>query len=340
MAAPTCFLICFMVLLSLAICSAQPIDVHTKPMEVDHHHNRKAHTLSNIDVQGIGAGGSDGGLGIVRGGFGIGGGGGGFGVGVGVGVGGGGFGIGIGGGVPGYNDPGYGSPIYIPGFDFPVYSPDCGYVCLANNPSGEITEFKISGLSHFTKPYRCRPGPNMRGDKDFNHELLLNFVSTMQDKHERLHYGGHGGDVGLRVGGARRLGFGRGTDTSDQYDNEDPGWSIEGCGYVCPGNSPSGGITEFHITGISHFSEPYRCSPDICDTEVCGEFLLRFVSPMHNKHENQHGHQSEKQDKHDNQHGHQSDQHDKHENQHGHQSEKQDKHDTPTWSSVRPARQT
>ncbi|KAG5622595.1 hypothetical protein H5410_007813 [Solanum commersonii] len=269
MAAPTCFLISFMVLLSLAICSAQPIDVHTKPMEVDHHHNHKAHTLSNIDVQGFGGGGSDGGSGIVRGGFGIGGGGG-FGVGVGVGGGGGGFGIGIGGGVPGY-----GSPIYIPGFDFPVYSPDCGF------------------------------------DKHEN-------------KHERLHYGGHGGDVGLRVGGARRLGFGRGTDTSDQYANEDPGWSIEGCGYVCPGNSPSGGITEFHISGLSHFSEPYRCSPDMCDTEECGEFLLRFVSPMHNKHENKHGHQSEKQDKHENQHGHQSDQQDKHENQHSHQSEQQE----------------
>ncbi|KAL3377272.1 hypothetical protein AABB24_003603 [Solanum stoloniferum] len=310
-----------------AICSAQPIDVHTKPMEVDHHHNHKAHTLSNTDVQGFGGGGSDGGSGIVRGGFGIGGGGG-FGVGGGGGGGGFGIGIGIGGGVPGYNDPGYGSPIYIPGFDFPVYSPDCGFVCLANNPSGEITEFKISGLSHFTKPYRCRQGPNMRGDKDFNHELLLNFVSTMQDKHEnkheRLHYGGHGGDVGLRVGGARRLGFGRGTDTSDQYANEDPGWSIEGCGYVCPGNSPSGGITEFHISGLSHFSEPYRCSPDMCDTEECGEFLLRFVSPMHNKHENKHGHQSEKQDKHENQHGHQSDQQDKHENQHSHQSEQQE----------------
>ncbi|TMW95354.1 hypothetical protein EJD97_009022 [Solanum chilense] len=301
MAAPTCLNICFMVLLSLAICSAQPI-------EVDHHHNHKAHALSNI------GGGSDGGLGI-------GGGGGGFGIGVGVGVGGGRFGFGIGGGVPGY----------IPGFDFPVYSPDCGYVCLVNNPSGEVTEFKISGLSHFTKPYRCRPGPNKRGDKDFNHELLLNFVSTMQDKQQDLHNGGHSGDVGHHVGGARRLGFGRGSsrgtggsDTSDQYATEDLGWSIEGCGYVCPGNSPSGGITEFHISGISHFSEPYRCSPDVCDTEECGEFLLRFVSPMHYKHENQHGHQSEQQEKHENKHGHQSDQHDKHENQHSHQSEKQE----------------
>ncbi|XP_055803573.1 anther-specific protein TA-29-like [Solanum dulcamara] len=290
MAAPTWFFISFMVLLSLAICSSQTIDVHTiKSKEADHHHH-KLTLLSNIDVQRFGGGrGGGGGFGIV--------GGGGFGIGIG---GDGRFGIDIGGVVPAYNDPGYGSPIYIPGFDFPIYSPACGYVCPANNPSGEITEFKISGLPHLTRPYRCRPGPNMRGDKDYNQELLLHFVSTMQDKHEnkqqRLHYGGHGGDAGHLVGGSRRLGFGRGSgssDTSDQYDTEDPGSIFDGCGYVCPGNSPSGGITEFHISGLSHFNGPYRCRQDMCDTEDCGEFLLHFVSPMHNKHENQHGHQSE-----------------------------------------------
>ncbi|KAK4347143.1 hypothetical protein RND71_033482 [Anisodus tanguticus] len=113
---------------------------------------------------------------------------------------------------PGYNVPGYGSPIYIPGFGVPVYSPGCGYVCPANNPSGEITELKISGLSHSTGPYRCRPGPNMHVNKDYTYELLPNFVSTMQDKHknkhEHLRHGEAGGGVGFSIGGSRRFGIG------------------------------------------------------------------------------------------------------------------------------------
>ncbi|KAJ8545538.1 hypothetical protein K7X08_018121 [Anisodus acutangulus] len=200
-----------MVLVSLAICSAQPVGAHTIKAKEAHHHNLKAH--SNIHTKGFGGGG----------GFGFGGGGG---------SGGGGFGIGVGGGRgsdgsntpnsgcnqpgcsdPGYNVPGYGSPIYIPGFGVPVYSPGCGYVCPANNPSGEITELKISGLSHSTGPYRCRPGPNMHVNKDYTYELLLNFVSTMQDKHknkhEHLRHGEAGGGVGLSIGGSRHFGIGR-----------------------------------------------------------------------------------------------------------------------------------
>ncbi|CAN4078947.1 unnamed protein product [Withania somnifera] len=407
MAVPTWVFTSFMVLLSLAVCSAQPIVLHRSKSKETDHHDHKAHTLSNINVEvfegggggGFGIGGSGGGgggfgVGIDIGGDGFGTGGsgggrGGFGDGVDMGGGGGGFGsnapwfgcnyrgcgvpafnvpgygspnyrpgFGVPGygspnyrpdfgvpaynipgydspihrpgygfpnyrpgfgvpdygspnyrpgfGVPAYNVPGYGSPIHRPGSGVPDYSPECGYVCPANNPSGEVTEFKISGLSHSTRPYRCRPGPNMHVNKNYNSELLLHFVSTVQDKHENkqqhLRYGGDRGYVNLHVGGNRRFGVGRGSGRGagsydvSEYDIVDPGYGFNqgyglpsGCGYICPGSGPSRAITAFHISGLSHFNGPYRCRADIRDSEDYDEFLLHFVSPMHNKHENQHG---------------------------------------------------
>ncbi|PHT55943.1 hypothetical protein CQW23_04429 [Capsicum baccatum] len=267
-----------------------PLDVRKIKSKETDHHSHKANTLSNVDVGGFGGIGGGGG-----------GGGGGFGIGIGIGGRGrgGGFGLGIYGGIPVYNVPGYGSPIYIPGLSFPVYPRGCGYVCPANNPTGEITALKISGLSHSTRPYRCRPGPNMAVNKDSNSELLLHFVDTVQDKHEHPRYGKHSEEVGLRVGGGRRLGFGRGNGRgTDDIDTSEynrygfnPGLS---CGYLCPRNSPYGGITDFHISGLSNFNGPYRCRPDMCDDVDCHEVLLHFVPLKHDKHESQHDHPVER----------------------------------------------
>ncbi|CAN4084048.1 unnamed protein product [Withania somnifera] len=376
MAASTWVLISFMVLLSLAICSAQPVGVfRIKSKETDHH-NHKAHTLSNINIEGFGVGGGGGfdiggdeirigGSGRARGGFGIdvdigSGGGGGIGVDIDIGDGGD-YGVpdynvpGYGPpnyrprfGVPDYNVPGYAPPNYRPGFRVPPYnipgyvspihrpdvgvpgySPDCGYVCPANNPRGEITEFKIVGLSDSTRPYRCRPGLNKRANKDYSSELLLNFVTTMQDKHKKkqhLRYEGDHGDVRLHVGRNRRFGMGRGSGRgagsyyTSEYAIDDPGYgSPSGCGYVCPGNGPSGANTVLHISGLSHFNGPYRCRSDICDSENCDEFLLHFASPMHNKDKNQHDHLVETSEEEEADH-----QSEEQEEEAGHQSEQQE----------------
>ncbi|MCE2055268.1 hypothetical protein HAX54_042313 [Datura stramonium] len=234
MAAPTWVFISFMVLLCLAICSAQPISVHTIKAKEVHHDNFKAHTLSNIDAKSFGG-----------------------------------------------------------GFGVPGYSPGCGCVCPVNNPSGEITELKISGLSHSTGPYRCRRGPNMRVNKDFNQELLLHFLPTVQDKHENK-------QEHLGYGGSRRFGIGRdggrvgGGSVAPEYDIQGPGYGSNpgfgcppGCGYVCPANKPSEGMTEFHISGLSQFTGPYRCRADVYDTKDYNELLLHFVYPRHGRHENQ-----------------------------------------------------
>nr|CAK02760.1 TA-29 protein [Solanum lycopersicum] len=159
-----------------------------------------------------------------------------------------------------------------------------------------MTESKITGISQSARLYRCKPGPNMCDSKDCN-ELLLHFVFPMQDKHdnkqEHLRYGGRRG-IGLTVGGVGGFGIGFGAwggggggggGGSDapgcSNDGCDPGFGCPpGCGYACPANNPSGGITEFHISGLSRFDGPYRCRPDMCESEDCNELLLHFVSPM------------------------------------------------------------
>ncbi|OIT05492.1 PREDICTED: anther-specific protein TA-29 [Nicotiana attenuata] len=298
MVAPKWFFISFMILLSLTICSGQPVTSDaTKAKEADHD-NLKAHILSNIDANGFGGGG----------GFGIGGGW--------AGGGGGGgsdapnYGYNPGCSIRGCTVPGFGF-LPNPGFGVPVYSPGCGYVCPADISTGGMTESKITGISQSARPYRCRPGPNMCDSKDCN-ELLLHFVFPMQDKHDNkqkhLRYGGRRG-IGLSVGEASSFGIGFGAwggggGSGGGGDSDAPGFGIpgfnpgfgcpSGCGYACPANNPSGGITEFHISGLSRYDGPYRCRPDMCESEDCDELLLHFVSPKQHKHENRHDHRVER----------------------------------------------